>query len=348
MTYPVPAAGSPPVELTPGGDFGWLSKTYTFPVRGTSTTEEGYTHGHNVIATEFGLTYVDGSLSPGGTYPSSQLACNSCHDPHGKYRRIGGDTTYTIATSGAPIIGSGSYNNSPVPSATQAVGVYRLLAGSGYSKAAFPGVPAAIAPATYNQSEATNQVRVAYGYSATGAGKTNWGEWCGTCHGTMHSGNASTYTHPTEETLGGDIAGFYNTYVSSGIMTGSSATSYLSLVPFIENTSDYGVLKGHASNTNAYLNGPDTNDRVSCLSCHRAHASGWPEALRWNPEWEFITYVDGSNNAVWPGTDNQPAANGERHRGRTELETRTAYYLRPATLFGAYQRSLCNKCHAKD
>ena len=28
--------------------------------------------------------------------------------------------------------------------------------------------------------------------------------------------------------------------------------------------------------------GPDGDENVMCLSCHRAHASGWDDALRWN------------------------------------------------------------------
>ena len=34
--------------------------------------------------------------------------------------------------------------------------------------------------------------------------------------------------------------------------------------------------------------------------------------------------------------------------GQSAAETQQAYYGRPATKFGPYQRSLCNKCHAKD
>src|SRR3990170_5482535 len=41
-------AGAPPRQRTPGGDFGWLKKTYTFNVRGTPFTEDGSTHGHNI------------------------------------------------------------------------------------------------------------------------------------------------------------------------------------------------------------------------------------------------------------------------------------------------------------
>ena len=341
-------AGTAPLQRTPGGDFGWLKKTYTFTVRSTVYTEAGQTHGHNVIAVDNGYGVdTDNPTAPGGTFPASQLACNSCHDPHGKYRRIGGDTVYTIATAGAPIIGSGSYNNSTTPVAGQAVGSYRLLAGSGYSKASFPGVPIASAPSTYNQSEATNQVRVAYGHASAGSGKTSWGEWCATCHTAMHS--SGNYVHPVDESLGSTMAGVYNAYVNSGNTVGGNAgTSYLSLVPFMENTSDYAILKSHASNTNGYLNGPGSSDKVACLSCHRAHATGFPEMLRWQMEGEFVTYVaDVGGAAVWPGTDTTPSK-PQFARGRLAAETQAAYYDRNVSVFGAYQRVLCNKCHAQD
>jgi hypothetical protein len=362
LTYPAPASGVAPANLSPGGDFAWLYKNYTFTVRNSTTTENGQTHGHNVVAVDFGLiSDPDVTQAPGGTFPSSQLGCPSCHNPHGKYRRIGigttGDTTYTIATAGAPIIGSGSYNNSAVPSATQAVGVYRLLwgaltAGTGTSATItppvpYPGVPAASAPSTYNQTEATNQVRVAYGVTATGNGRTTWGLWCATCHTAMHS--QGNYVHPVDQGLSSTIAGIYGAYVSSSNTTGGvPATSYLSLVPFMENTGDYAVLKSHASNTGAFLNGPGTSDQVSCPSCHRVHASGWPDMLRWSMEGEFITVADSAGNAIWPGIDN--GAPVQFARGRTAAETQAAYYNRPANVFGTggYQRALCNKCHAQD
>ncbi len=344
-------AGTPPLQRTPGGDFGWLKKTYTFSVRGNPITENGETHGHNIYASDYGYGGDSRySQSPGGSYPAGPaFQCVSCHDPHGKYRRL---QDGSIVTSGAAIKASGSYNNSPDPDSTYAVGVYRLLAGNNYNRPAqlpspdFPGVPPAVAPSPYNRTESSTQTRVAYGHSSTGSGRTSWGQWCGACHGAMHSdGN---YVHPVDETLGSGIANIYNQYVNSGNTTGgSSSSSFLSLVPFIENTYDYTTLKSHAKNDDTYLNGPGSNDRVSCLTCHRAHASGWENALRWNMEGEFMTYVDGSGNPVWPGTDTTPNY-PQFARGRTSNETAAAYYDRPVSIFGAYQRVLCNKCHAQD
>ncbi len=340
-------AGTAPLQRTPGGDFGWLKKTYTFTVRGTVNTETGSSHGHNIISADYGYGVdPDFASSPGGTFPSSQLACNSCHDPHGKYRRL---STGSVATSGAPIVGSGSYDTSATPAVGQAVGVYRLLAGAGYAKGGvtFGGVPVAVAPSTYNRSESLQQTRVAYGVSTTG-GQEPWGQWCGTCHGSMHS--TGNYVHPVDQGLGSSISTRYSQYVSSGIMTGTFAAGqgpFLSLVPFAENTGDYTVLKSHAKNNGTALAGPGTSDQVMCLSCHRAHASGFPEMLRWQMEGEFISYVDNTGAAAWPGTDTTPGS-PQFARGRLAAENQAAYYDRPVSVFGAYQRVLCNKCHAQD
>jgi predicted CXXCH cytochrome family protein len=298
------ADGVPPKQKTPGGDFGWLKKSYAFAVRGTTTAEDGATHGHNIVAADFGYV-VDptNGTSPGGTFPSGQLACNSCHDPHGKYRRTSAATT-TIVTAGAPIISSGSYSDSPVPAAGQAVGAFRLLAGAGYTKGGitFPGAPMAVAPPAFNRTEAANQTRVAYGHQIINGVRT-WGDWCGACHPNMHApGGSRPSRHPVDRTMGsGGIANLYNQYRKSGDLTGDGANSYTTLVPFTEATASFTVLRTHARSDGTFLNGPAFSDRVTCLSCHRAHASGFPQMLRWQMEGEFIVY-----DSNYPGIDNHP------------------------------------------
>lgn len=79
-----------------------------------------------------------------------------------------------------------------------------------------------------------------------------------------------------------------------------------------------------------------------CLSCHRAHASGWDHAMRWNMKAEFLVY-----NGQFPGVDDSTVPAGIS-QGRTRAETRKTFGDRPATAYATYQRSLCNKCHAKD
>jgi len=332
-------AGTAPLQRTPGGDFGWLKKTYNFTVRGTAITEDGATHGHNIISADKGYV-VDptNTAAPGGTFPAAQLACNSCHDPHGQYRRLSDNT---ISKTGGVIIGSGSYDTSDVPTAGQAVGVYRLLAGAGYTKdgVTFTGVPSAKVPSSYNRTEASTQTRAAYGVANAG-GHVTWGTWCSTCHPDMHS--TGNYVHPIDEGLGSTIATNYQQYVKTGDMTGGTTTSFSSLVPFFSNTSDYTALAALAKNDDSQLGGPGSTDQVSCLSCHRAHASGWEYGLRWNMEGELMTF-----DGLYPGTDTTPTK-PQFARGRTSGETQAAYYDRPVTTFATYQRVLCNKCHAKD
>ena len=173
-------AGMPPKQLTPGGDFGWLKRSILFK-NGTAVAEDGATHGHNIVAADKGYTAVTGN-SPGGSYPASSSVAEAAMTRTARQTASLRELCHAYGwQDSAPIRSSGSYANSPIPAAGEAVGVYRLLAGKNYvtGPVTFQTYPIAVAPATYNQSEATNQVRVAYGASGT----NTWGNWCATCHG---------------------------------------------------------------------------------------------------------------------------------------------------------------------
>ena len=346
-TAPADMATNPPLQRTPGGDFGWLKKTYTWLEDGAVETEKDG-HGHNIIAVDFGYG-VDPSnpTAPGGgSFPAAQLACNSCHDPHGKYRR---NSAGNISTNGSAIWASGSYTGTGSEPLTtgESVGVYRLLAGAGYSKdgITFSGVPAAKVASSYNKSETLTQTRVAYGVNTGGTGHVSWSSWCSTCHPDMHT-TGGNYTHPVDHELGSTIKTNYDQYVKSGDMTGGNATAYLSLTPFASNVGTYALLSGLAGNA-ATSAGPGTTDQVQCLSCHRAHASGFDHMLRWYYNYEFLT-----KNGEYVGIDNPVIASSSRgpiqSRNKTIADFKAAYYDRPATVFASYQRQLCNKCHAQD
>ena len=321
-------AGTAPVNYTPGGDFAWLKTETT----GTARNDR---NGHNIIADGYGYSQ-DGKLTkaPGGTYLASNLSCISCHDPHGKYRT---DASGIVSAGGAEIIGSGSAG--AIPAAGQAVGTYRLLAGINYSpksvgnNAFTAGPPVAVAPSGYNSKEDVYQVRVAYGKGMS--------EWCGNCHsGFLENDYASGiagHTHPAGNNagLGGDQIAAYNSYVKTGDMSGDAATSFLSLVPFEEQSVDIATLVTHATATatNPNLQGPTSGNTVMCLSCHRAHASGFKSMTRWYNGAEYIAEEGNymSDYSTW---------------NQTQLTA--AYYGRPVTMWADFQRSLCNKCHAKD
>jgi hypothetical protein len=346
------APGQPPVQYTPGGDFAWLQKSWGWLDGGTIASSPGERHGHSVVALDLGLfPDVERPLAPGGTYPSDRLGCVSCHDPHGRYRR---SADGSVSTSGAPIVSSGSYGGADLvePGAGRAVGTYRLLAGVGHvPRAAGPVVPffadppVALAPGAYNRSERLAETRVAYG-----AGMS---EWCGNCHGAIHTPAAvnagSPFQHPSgplaRRAAGGE-AEIYNRYVRTGDLTGTQATSYTSMVPYEEGTTDRSALAPRATSDGSQRTGPSTgNEQAMCLSCHRAHATAWDHALRWNMPGSGTIVFEGQ----WPGIDaTGEAALPANAQGRTQAETRAAMFDREPSVYAPTQRILCNKCHAKD
>jgi len=358
MTSRLLGDGSPPLSYTPGGDFAWLKKTYVWTGAKGLEISPGDRHGHNVVAADYGL-YPEGSATqttaPGGIYPDSAMSCISCHDPHGRYRS---DGSLFPSTSGSPIVASGSYAGTApgVPGPGAAVGVYRLLGGTGYApRAAGPSYafsappPVAISPTNYNQSERVTEVRVAYGQGMS--------EWCQNCHTTIHptqadlqAASTTAFKHPSGASAKLATKGessIYSQYVRTGVLTGSQATSYTSLVPYEEGIADRATLSLHAASDGFYTAGPSPNgpEQVMCLSCHRAHASGWDHAMRWNMPANSTIVFGGS----WPGVDAVgDAALPANAQGRYRADTRAAMYDRDPSIYSPYQKVLCNKCHAQD
>jgi hypothetical protein len=346
----VPYDSTSPVEMTPGGDFAWLKKTMTFVVRGATTTNDGSRHGHNIVAADFGYVADDAlTVAPGGTYPAANLACSSCHDPHGRYRR---DATGAYSTTGLPIFNSGSYNNSANPTASvSAVGAYRILGGNGYQPKSLTGSYAftqdpmdVVVASTYNRVETTDQTGIAYG--------KNTAEWCTNCHTSMLQGSYTSgmagLRHPAGNAakLTDAIVTNYNAYVTSGIMTNTNtAKAFSTLAPFATDTNDRTTMKPQAvtgTGGNSTHAAATTADNVTCLSCHRAHATAFESMLRWNYAGnEFMTAADSANAAIYD------SVNG-KGTGYSQAQQQNAYYGRPATAFGPNARSFCNKCHAKD
>ena len=344
------------VQRTPGGDFGWLRQdlsalaSYYAPI-----SNDGQTRGHNIVADgNYVADTTNGGLAPGGTMQADKLGCQSCHDPHGN-ARIDSTGAVVIPTDNAgtypPITDSGSYG--AIAAAGEATGTYRLLGATGYQAtnvpAPFPGAPAAVVPEDYNRSEAATPTRVAYGYG-TSDNYTSWGLWCATCHPDMHTisaGSPGGQVHPIDKTLG-SVAANYNLYVKTGTLNGVDTDSYTSLVPFSSPTTDTTTLLGLTDTEGNVSDGPTSGDRMNCLTCHRAHASGWEYALRWNNEAEFLTL--GTQAApVYPGIDAGLGNQGQFNRGYTIAQMEAAYNDRPAGLeFAGHQRVLCNKCHLKD
>lgn len=333
-------AGTAPLNMTPGGDFGWVLKDYTWIPRGTTVESSlGRRHGHNVVAADIpGFVYdADNNAAPpgGGVMDPGLLSCNSCHDNHGKLRRL---SDGTVTTTGAPIIGSGSYTNSTLPAAGQAVGIYRLLRGPGSSAGdggnTFTATFNAVVASSYNRAEDTSGTAMAYGAGVS--------DWCATCHPDMLSATSSKHTHPTNQGFSATVKDTYNSYIGSGL-TGNP--NFDTLSPYAnDNVTSLATLQADANNA---ARDASTSSRVMCLSCHRAHASGFDFMTRSNMTGNEFIAVD----AQFPGTDATGISSQTKYaQGRTVRETKAAYNRSTAATwpYASYQRSLCNKCHAKD
>ena len=137
--------------------------------------------------------------------------------------------------------------------------------------------------------------------------------WCANCHGDFHQEAGGRLEHPSGSALG-SVFQTYNLYNGTiDQLGGVAATAYLAEVPFED-----------ATMTTTSTAGPTGSSQVSCVTCHRAHATSAPDAGRWDFSVTFL-HEDGVESGSYPIPP--PAlANYEDDN----------------------QRSLCNKCHNKD
>ncbi len=241
--------------LAPGpekgsGDFVFLQEDNINDAHGgASNPVLGHAAGHSVVSAMMS-TGADAELttSPGGSYPAADMACTSCHDPHGTDSfRLTYKTGQTTTSDTSHVI------NSHATIDADAISVF--------------GPPE------------SNGNHNAY--------KDGYSEWCSNCHQLMHTGLGGTggpNTHPTGELLDGDQVAVYNLYngtedcinnpPAGGNPCGSGtfATAYLALVPLED-----------AGNTTSKITGAtDGTSKVACVSCHRSHATSAPDAGRWD------------------------------------------------------------------
>jgi hypothetical protein len=196
---------------------------------------------------------------------------------------------------------------------------FRLLYGVGDTEANYPGAgytfsePAPIAEGNSRKTNTGDSGEELIGQHT--AYISGMSDWCANCHSGMHSDMTSSYVHPAGEDLGSDISGNYNAYVTSNNTTGGAyATAYLPLVPFED-----------SANTTSSTTGTTGTSQVMCLTCHRAHASPFPDAGRWDFGETFLA-------------DSHPDQASEPYIA--------TYDGAPLDL--VVQRSLCNKCHVQD
>jgi len=166
----------------------------------------GHQAGHNVLSAVRGTARdPDWDTAPGGTYPSSNLHCTSCHDPHGK----GGN--------------------------------FRLLYGSDHPDAKVnrevftytTPAPQAVGIDVDGRPESDGH-HTAY--------LSGMSRWCGNCHARYHDSNGSAnLNHSSESVLGTRALAMYNRYRGTGFLDGDGTDAYIAAVPleFAESTTGF-------------------------------------------------------------------------------------------------------------
>lgn len=185
---------NPPAEMGAGNFVFLLENNLNDAPNGALNPIPGAAAGHNIISFTYGISKDSRFMNaPGGTFPSNELSCTSCHDPHG-------NTNFRMLYGAGPVQGGiGAFMN-PAP---VAVGLD-------------VNIP----------SPETNSNHTAYlsGISA-------WCANChGDYH---DEGGSDSFEHPGGENLEGEIVRQYNRYNGTDSPnSGVPGYAYLAAVPF--------------------------------------------------------------------------------------------------------------------
>jgi predicted CXXCH cytochrome family protein len=258
---------NPPPELG-AGNFVFLFEDNLNDRDGASPVIGGHRAGHSIVVPSLGLSAdPDHPTAPGGTFPSDELGCTSCHDPHG-------NENFRLLRGVGPVTPGGFTFQYPAP------------LGEG------------VDVATGQESPTSHTAYV-----------DGWAQWCANCHGSYHDVPGSSFDHPGERAMGNAHLS-YNQYAGPSDPYGGSFTgAYLPEVPIEDAAMSVDGTEGSAGFS-----------RVMCLSCHRAHGTSAPSALRWDPN---VLRLD-------------------------EDGSRSLSYPIPNPYGDPEQRALCVKCHYPD
>ncbi|RJQ52026.1 MAG: hypothetical protein C4526_08865 [Nitrospiraceae bacterium] len=162
--------------------------------------------------------------------------------------------------------------------------------------------------------------------------------FCSTCHGNFHGGNGETRTtanantiaavsgtktewvkHPTNVKMNEANSSYgittYTKQVSNQQSTSPNPVGYDWKYPLVQPDADFtvAVTAGSAADPLTAIG----DDRIMCLTCHKAHASQFENMTRWDTNaHSFIEdgMTDPATGAVWAGGDNPAFGCGKCHQ----------------------------------
>jgi predicted CXXCH cytochrome family protein len=243
-----------------GGDFYYVTQDSSYGhnvdivggVDGTLTTPPGWDNGLGTGINGGAATWTE-QIRCAGTY--------GCHGDHTKADAF-------AAISGAHHGDDGTVDGSTVGKS------YRFLSGIlGLEDADWEW---SRQTSDHNQYKGEDRPKTDAGDAVSATNTISY--LCGECHGKFHNSNAGTaddgitntddawMRHPTDFDMGNVTAGEYGNY-------GGAGHAYLTSTPV--------AAASLAAVQQVAFNDPD-DAIVMCLSCHRAHATPYPDILRWD------------------------------------------------------------------
>jgi len=248
-----------------GGNFYWVQ-----------AAGKGDAYGHNV----FGISNADATLT---NAPGASTSCPSCH------------STLATATSGCKGCHVPKHHADDGADVVDAGGGYYRFLGSvmhaDYSWLPGEGVKGIEADDWEQNPNSTNHngyMGTADVYAKQGTGpyidKFTMAQKCNGCHGIFHHLMNSEQTSMDQV---GDFSGAWLRHPSDVVLPNSGEyanyTVYDPMVPVAKPD-----LTGKKNDANVV---PGT-DIVTCISCHRAHGSPYPDMLRW----DYTTMITGGGS----------------------------------------------------
>jgi hypothetical protein len=206
---------NPPVERGAGNFVFLLEDNVNDAADGLTNPIAGESCGHSVISLDYGVGQdTRFSYAPGGNFPSSQLGCTSCHDPHG-------NDEFRMLNGVGPVQDGLFEFNYPAP---QAIGL-----------------------------DITNPLAIESPDQHT-AYLQGMSDWCGNCHGLYHDEDFNgSFEHDSDETMDSEIVNTYNQYNgASDPHGGFSYVAYLPDVAF-ENTKSSTTSTAGATNSSRVM-----------------------------------------------------------------------------------------------
>jgi len=186
---------TPPMEKGAGNFVFLLEDNLNDAPDGRTSPVPGEAAGHSIISMDMGIEADSRwQVAPGGVFPSHDLGCTSCHDPHG-------NSNFRMLNGPGPVQGGLAEFTNAAP---RAIGI----------------------DITDPLAVETDNLHTAY--------LEGMSQWCANCHGLYHDDSPmSHFNHRTDELLGSNVINLYNRYNGDDDpFGGTQATAYLKDVPF--------------------------------------------------------------------------------------------------------------------